>query len=349
MENNIFLRVDGSTTLGWGHVFRCIGLAQELKAHGYQPFFLCRPSLQLKQILAGQNIQLLPLTSTSILNATVNFMRIYHTQTMILDLANSETLAHLKIYASYVRELKKRGASIILFDSVDEEAITNKVDAEHDLVIVPYVGVSQKDFKKTYIAHYLLGPDYYIFRNEILELAKSKNLQKKGRKLLVMLGGGQTANLINKIVRALKELSLSDLAIKFITYSKLPKLALKTDTLNFKAIPMQQDPTSLFQWADTVIIGSGLIKYEIALLGIPSISITTHIKHKEPMDAFVKHESLMHLGYKDHISVNFIMSNLSRVLYDESMRIKLNRNGKKLVDGKGRKRVLKEMKHFGLI
>lgn len=348
-RGNILLRVDGSFKLGWGHVFRCIGLAQELIARGYMPIFLSKPNAELKKILASYNFNFLPLSDKIVLGLTLQYIKQFESQTVVLDLANAETLSHLASYKQYVEELKKNGISVVAFDGMAEEGITNKIEVPHDLTIVPYVGVKRLDYQVNKTTRYLFGPSYYVFRDEILTLAKSKILIKQGKHLLIMLGGGEAGQILKKILIALRSLSFPDVTIKMITYSLNQRLTKLATELNVDIMPLSWDPTPMLMWADTAVIGSGLTKYEMAYLGVPCLSFATLRKHEKLMRRFAAKKSIIYLGYAEDVTVVSIISSLREILFDKRMRTSLHKNSKILIDGKGRERLLSKLTSLRLL
>jgi spore coat polysaccharide biosynthesis predicted glycosyltransferase SpsG len=114
---------------------------------------------------------------------------------------------------------------------------------------------------------YLLGLDYIPIRKEFL---KYKNL-KKEKKLFIMLGGSDTANLSLNIIEALKDIDIKKVIVSNneITSNKLSKYD------NVKVLFQSNDDELIKEMATSsyAISTASMSLYELSFLQIPTIII----------------------------------------------------------------------------
>ena len=101
-----------------------------------------------------------------------------------------------------------------------------------------------------------------------------------------------------------------------------------------------------FRKADIVISKSGITLYELAIMGIPTLCISS-FKHEEPTaKKFMTKKVLINLGMQKTVTKNQIEKQLVRLLNDVKKRKRMSSQGKKIVDGKGLIRVTKIIESF---
>jgi spore coat polysaccharide biosynthesis predicted glycosyltransferase SpsG len=101
-----------------------------------------------------------------------------------------------------------------------------------------------------------------------------------------------------------------------------------------------------FRKADVVISKSGITLYELAIMGIPALCISS-FKHEEPSaKKFMTKKVLINLGMQKTVTKNQIEKQLVGLLDNIKKRKIMSSQGKKTVDGKGLSRVTKIIESF---
>lgn len=116
-------------------------------------------------------------------------------------------------------------------------------------------------------SEYLLGLDYIPIRKEFL---KYKNL-KKEKKLFIMLGGSDTANLSLNIIEALKDIDIKKVIVSNdeMTSNKLSKY----DNVEILFKPKDKVLIKEMATSDYAISTASMSLYELSFLQIPTIII----------------------------------------------------------------------------
>lgn len=345
-KQNVLFRVDGSKIIGWGHVLRCIGIAEEFKKQGYNPIFIIKSDddeVLAKVDSSGFEIELLP--------KNANYQKqIYRTnliidkcraRTLIVDLSNLLTLKMLGWFTKYINSLNIN--NIVIIDGYGSECIVSKVNIEADIVIVPYYNAQKNSRFKNKKSINLLGVQYAVIRNEFLRLRQERKVIKKiANNILVLPGGSINSIFLIKILNSFKLVKSENLTVKILTKDK--KASSITQKLRLKKIKFQiiynlSQIAPLYNWADLAISASGLTMYELAFMGLPAIVVSHNDVHKKITDNFSKAGSIIHIGTKKSVSEKRLAKAIDDLILDKNKRDKMSHKGIELVDGKGVKRI----------
>lgn len=204
---------------------------------------------------------------------------------------------------------------VIFIDSYEAtEAIYNNLQKKTNLVI--YIDDFERiDYPKGIIinfapdskelffknrnknSEYLLGLDYIPIRKEFL---KYKNL-KKEKKLFIMLGGSDTANLSLNIIEALKDIDIKKVIVSNneITSNKLSKYD------NVKVLFQSNDDELIKEMATSsyAISTASMSLYELSFLQIPTIIIAVSQNQITGVSQMLKNK--LAISYVDTMRLNW--------------------------------------------
>ncbi|RXJ75078.1 hypothetical protein CRU86_09320 [Aliarcobacter skirrowii] len=146
-------------------------------------------------------------------------------------------------------------------------------------------------------SEYLLGLDYIPIRKEFL---KYKNL-KKEKKLFIMLGGSDTANLSLNIIEALKDIDIKKVIVSNneITSNKLSKYD------NVKVLFQSNDDELIKEMATSsyAISTASMSLYELSFLQIPTIIIAVSQNQITGVSQMLKNK--LAISYVDTMRLNW--------------------------------------------
>jgi len=207
LKDIALFRADGSQRLGLGHIMRSLALAQSLKQAGVKPVFAIRNyEPKIAEILRSYDCttELLPqgCSFQEDLLLTSELINKYKAKLMITDLCNTDILDKVNDYQEYLEGLKGTGVFLLTIDDLNEIAFPS------DIVINPNYGAEKMNYELALNTRFLLGPSYFIFRQEFIKAAKLKReIKKDARNILVTLGGSDLLGITVKVARALTEIS----------------------------------------------------------------------------------------------------------------------------------------------
>ena len=356
MKSAALFRADGSRHLGIGHVMRCIAFAQSLGKIGVKPVFVIRDyEEKITELVQhyGYAVETIPQDSSFAEDAslTLEFASRYSAKLILTDLSNKNILANLNEYSRYFQLLKETSKFLVAIDGLGEDCVSTKIPIPFDIVIFPYYGAENKDLKFYTTTKLLLGPAYFIFRQEFIEAAKvSREIKKAAQNILVTMGGSDPLNLTIKIAKALNLLNITPLNLRIVigasfTASVKQELEriLKGFKGNYKLIMGSDNIAELMLWSDLTITGGGLTKYETAVTGTPSIIISQFDNEAERTKEFERYGSALHIGLISEVDEEDIVKVIEKLLNDYVARTEMSKRGKNLVDGEGVERITSEI------
>lgn len=338
---NIAFRVDGHPELGMGHLMRCLALAQAMReAADVNVLFICRGHEEaIRSISKGRyNVKAIPMKASQDEESTiaVNELKKFEPDVVITDLPYT-TEKNLK-------NLKNVGRLLV---SIDDLALTPLCS---DLVISGYLSAKLKKYKTINPkVKFFIGPKYLTLKKTFERMNKvPRKIKKDARTVLVTLGGADPENLTAKVVKALSRIDKKLRAIlvlgpaythheelrellKDVKKSK-PKFVVKSNVKNMAKLMME---------ADLALTAGGETIYELAATGTPAINIS-QVEHQSINASELEREgTAVNLGLGKDVSEEQIRDVVEQLIGDKEMREKMSARGKKLVDGKGTKRVAK--------
>ena len=337
----IFIRVDSSTKIGYGHLIRCLALADTLKK-SFKINFICTN-------LNGNLISQICKKKFEVFRFNTKSQRINvkkdaeKTISIIKKHRNKKSLLILDSYIlsqEWENRVKPYVKRLIVIDDL--------MDRKHscDLIIDQNLHTQMnslytKSVPKNCVK--LLGPDYAILRNQFIaqrKYAKIRSLPIKN--ILVSFGGTDNENHTLHALTSLKKLN-SDVNVNVVTgTANIGKKIIKNfckKNFNYNYFEQVENMVKLMQVADLCIGSSGTTTWERCCVGLPAIAIVTSNDQKDIASAVSKNKCIINLGkIKKSDNVNYVR--LMKNLKNSELQ-NMSRNCMKLVDGKGAARISK--------
>ncbi len=179
------------------------------------------------------------------------------------------------------------------------------------------------------INHQFSGKDYIVFRKEF-ELQTTFICRKKADRLLVSMGGTDPHNLTEFIIKALNE-NQNNYNINviigpgFSTNKKNKLESLSNGNKHFiKLIYNVNNISKLMGNADIAIINGGSTRFELALIGVPFLSISIDKNQGKISNQLTQYGLGIHLGVYKNLNNNFINNNIDSLISSFNDRKKIS-------------------------
>ncbi|UCB58130.1 MAG: UDP-2,4-diacetamido-2,4,6-trideoxy-beta-L-altropyranose hydrolase [Thermoplasmatales archaeon] len=340
MNETIAFRFDAASNIGIGHLMRCLALAEELIKRGNKCVFLTKTIEEklIKKIQkAGCIYEKLP-KELDILNDVKNLISY-----CIKNEIRWVVIDHYGIETYYLENLKKQNLNVL---SVDDTANTFYPS---DIVINQNIGAEKLNFLTSDKTKLLLGTNYVLMRNELLK-RHLKKPKKEVKNILITLGGTDPDNFILKVLKNLEDI---DQKIKRTVIlgpfnknnDKIEKYKKNTNQ-NIEIIRSPEDITDAYLNSDIAISAGGTSSYELAYFGIPNIIITVADNQENIAYEMNKEQVSISIGRKPEFKPEILKNNIKTLIDNHSLRSKMSEKGKKLIDGKGKIRVVDFMERL---
>ena len=335
----LVFRVDGDTTIGTGHVMRCLALAQVwTDAGGKATFLLNTESPALEARLAAEGIEigrvLAEPGSAADAAETVAQAKRVEAEWAVIDGYHFD--------ADYQRRIKEAGLRVLFID-----------DYGHAGHYFAYIVLNQNIYadaelyenKESY-TRLLLGTKYALLRREFLLSDRRRKISEKARKVLVTLGGGDPDNITSKIIEALRLTKIDDLEAVVVIGGANPHLIAIESAAGRSPFPIKieqnvADMPRLMAWADAAISGGGTTCWELAFMGLPFATVILAENQRRSAENLAEKKVAVNLGWYEDIKPDMAAEAIAKLLADRALRQSMSNQGKTLIDGQGAQRVAK--------
>ena len=179
---NILLRADGSTSLGMGHLYRCLAMVQMLESK-YDITFVCREITgDFEYILTKNNYNLIQIKK----------------ENEFLDLCDEKKIVVIDGHhfpSELYQKVREKGSQIVCIDDLHDK------NYHSDVIINQAPGITSTDYSTDPFNYFALGPNFALLREPFLKAANNKRKITSIKSCFICFGGGDQLDLT---LRALK-------------------------------------------------------------------------------------------------------------------------------------------------
>jgi UDP-2,4-diacetamido-2,4,6-trideoxy-beta-L-altropyranose hydrolase len=321
-------------------LIRCLALSEELTSKGKQCYLFSKTSTDhLIQKVNKYDIQNHRVNSDLPLNKElkqlISFSNKNNVEWIITDCYD--------INADYLKTLKREGFRIL---SIDDTA---HIHYTSDIVLNQNVGAEKLTFSAEKYTRFLLGPKYVMIRNQLLR-KNVKRLNREVKTILILFGGSDYCNITLKTIKSLVTIN-EDVRLLVVigpinSHYKQIKEYIKNIERRIDLIVSPQDMGDIYQRTDIALTAGGSTCYELAFFGIPSLIISVADNQISIAKELDRQQLGIYLGNKNMVHGKQIKSSVEELAISQKLRKRMSINGKKLVDGKGKIRIVDFMERF---
>lgn len=327
----IFIAESGSK-IGFGHLYRSIALAKEFLNHSYAVEFIV--SNEIAEELVLNHIDNIRFRSYNSLEKNIsNFKYVF------LDVFKTSWVNYKDLITNNFS--KTLFVSIIDFPFLDFAVKTDYIFA---------IGLQKYDFLEESLkdtnTKVFSGNEFFIFREEFDSIPQSE-IQRKVNRVFISMGGSDPHDLTSLVLKDLngieEKLHLDLILGTGYSDERFFKLKELLQASNHSIIIHKNiaNISTLMMNSDLAIINGGNTRFELALLGIPFISIAINEKQKEISDFSARQGIGLSLGVYNKLNKNEIASSVRNLSIDFNKRKSMSQAMKKAISGNGTKRIYK--------
>jgi len=312
----ILILTEGGKEAGFGHLTRCIALAQGIREY-----------------IDGKNT-----TCQFIVNGDASVNNMFEPEGFKVKIKD-----WVKKYRALEPEIKKADLTIIdsylapkaLYNRISR--ISNgrilmiddykRIEYPAGFVVNPLIYGDKLNYPQKDSVRYLLGKDYVILRKEFWTVPEKKVNKKMGN-ILIAFGRTDSAVPFYRIIIDY---------IKKNFYFKLDLIQPQKAALNAKEI------LNLMQKSDISVSAGGQTTYELARVGIPGIGICFSENQIRNLKAWQKKGFIEDIGWHNDANLPGKLKEAFNRLLPYEERVKRSKIGRASVDGKGVERILRSV------
>lgn len=318
----IYIRVDADNQIGKGHLMRCIAMGEALLELGHDVQFLTN-TRQVELNVRGLNYH--------IIGHLINKGPLVWAEELVESESAIVVVDSYSVDEYYFLSLKTHFKKIVYVDDlyVDSKAI--------DLIINGNAYADINEYVVKNVNKYALGSDYTIIRNEFILCKQANDLVDK-RRVLMTFGGTDPHKLTLKFLKAFREdKAKQDIELHVIVGSGFEEKS-SFEEYNEPGIVLYYGPENIakiMSKCNIAITSSGSTMYELAYLGIPSISVIVAKNQRMLNSLMVNYGITKSVGESDKFNYHEVNKWVEVLLNDRKIATDMSNKGMALIDGKG--------------
>lgn len=270
---SILFRVDANATIGWGHFYRSLALAQMLAEEFDIVFAVSEPLPQIQQILRKHGFELITLPALDYTAPDARGNNEFECDLHgYLDSVDIVVTDGYWFQEKYRNGLRKENIKI----AVIEDDGGGEYDA--DLVINHAPGLSQLNYKTLPKTRFALGIDFALLRPEFIQAAKSsQNSRSNTNKVFICFGGadlnGLAITAAQQVLKYTKNQVNLVIPPKYKWIEEITKLKHRySKRIIIKSNLTAEEVVDVIAVADYGIVPSSSLLYECIACKLPVIS-----------------------------------------------------------------------------
>ena len=329
MIKKILIYTYGNHQMGLGHIYRMHNLSQELKKNNCEVLFLT-PMWKV-------GINKLKKFKEKIIEIPIKFFEkeIFYKNILEKYFFDSIIVDALAVDKIIMRAFKEKSRNLISFDNIGNGRVFSDL-----LINILY----KTRYKSKKVKKEINNLDYLILNNNFREFnLKSKSIDRKVKKILISQGGSDTYGVVPRIINELKNINnnieLYILVGAAFRHKRELNNVIKSSNLKVNVLNNIKNVWEVFYNIDLAISGGGMTIFELICVGVPSMVITQEKKELETMNYLEKLKLVENLGFYKNFEKNNIFEKVQKFINNYELRKKISINGKKVIDGKGVKRI----------
>lgn len=317
----IVVRADASTTMGMGHTYRAIALAQELAEHDIHLLTRADESYQLgADFLRGGAYQLETIISE---DDFFDKLKELTPDILILDILDTDR--------AYVEKARKYSKSIVSLENLGTGAQVSDV-VINDLYTDVY---PQKD--------HWYGVEYAILDPKFETIKLKQNLAEDVQNILVAFGGTDPRNLTSKTLSALSIIEFKGDVVVVLGPGYLHgNVALEKSSLKGRVLKSVDNMAGLMREADIALTSAGRTVTELMTMGIPTIVLCQNSKELRHTHASSPY-GVINLGLGERVETSTLAQHISMLISDYSLRQDMRARSLKAIRRRSNQRIAKKI------
>ncbi|WP_456384004.1 GNAT family N-acetyltransferase [Persephonella sp.] len=331
MEIKVNILTEGSSSIGFGHVTRCLSISQAFEEFfGIEPEIFINGDRTVLSIIGNRKINIVDWLSDEDIQKAV-----FSSDIVIID--------------SYLADKDFYGKVSYTVDTpvfIDDNM---RIDYPEGIIINGNIYASELDYPRKENTVYLLGTRYTPLRKVFWEVPE-KNVRDKIQNIMVTFGGDDIRNMTPQVMDILRERfpDVKKTVIIGMGFKNLEEIKRKSDPgTELVFYPDGKVMRDVMLEADIAITAGGQTLYELARTGTPAVSVIVADNQIRNVNGWEKAGFVVNAGmWNDRNVLPNIVSGVETLISIEE-RKKRSLIGRSAIDGKGSRNIAAALlRHF---
>ena len=340
VREKIIIRTDSSGVIGTGHVMRCLGLAEELRRNDFDAVFVTkRIKGNIAKKIKNNGFKAILLNNCNI-KGDLDFL----VKTVKKSKAKFVIIDNYTIGYEYEKQLfSDTGVKILSIDGLLRKHFCHiLVNPNIHAALSTYKGKAD-ECRKT-----LLGYRYFILRDAFLKTKKSEPEKNNNFRILVTMGGADPDNLTLGVIKALEAFGDVSLRGDIIigpankNVEQIKKYIKKNNLKNFDLYINTGKVPDLIKKCDLCVCSGGVTIGEALFFNKAIIGCILADNQAKAINFLSKKDFIFDAG-RIGASTERLKKLLCSLMDNKAAVGKMQKRTKGLVDGLGKKRIVKSI------
>lgn len=356
----LIIRADANHNIGIGHVMRCLAIAQGWKDRGGSASFIgAIENNQLRQKLTTEGFEFVPITHVhpdpvdfnkiqkSIIEANYKVPEVEKKLDRVDGCGQSWVILDGYHFTySYQKDLRKTGVNLLVIDDV-----AHLEQYEADIILNQNIDAERLKYNCNSDSILLFGTKYNLLRKEFIHyIDQPRTPSDKARKILITFGGTDSKNITKRVLAAINRLDDSDLRVKIFIGPSNKNLdsierELKYAPYIYECMKNPTDIPGVLNWAEIAITSAGSTCWELAFMGVPSITVITGDNQRKVAEGLDRIDLFNTMGWWEDVTVDTLEREIHALIHDKERRRAKIQLCRKFNDGHGARRVIDIIDH----
>ncbi len=348
--SHLFIRSDATQSMGTGHIMRCIALAQAWKKRGGSVTFISHcPNHKISDRIESEGFDLVRIKEICpCIHDIEDTLKVLQNQSSDADgnatgRYNWVILDGYHFSPDYQKNIMAAGFKLLVIDDYNHLDHYNA-----DILLNQNMGSNHYSYSCSPDTIKLLGTKYVLLRSEfLLPQSIKKIVPAKAKNILVTMGGADPDNVTLKIIQAINKIDNPDLKFNIIVGPTNPNINClsKASQNQFSNINLidNADMQAMMAWAHLCVTAGGSSCWELCFMQVPFIIIVIAENQAELTAGLEQAGAAVSLGKQEHLKLDDITQSILSLSCDMKTREKFRTASIKIVDGKGIKRIIRQM------
>ena len=322
---------EGGKNIGFGHINRCLSLAQAFDELNYKCEFTIMGDASIQNLITYFKVKIFDWIS----NQEHLFEELSKNDVVVID--------SYKAPAILINEFSKLNKNLLFFDDY------NRINYPAGYIINGALNAEQIYEVKSENIIYYLGPDYQTLRSEFWNVGINKK-QSSIKNILITFGGDDSRNLTPMVINLLNEYNpdLIKTVIVGNSFTSIEQIdLLKSEKTEIVFNPTANKICELMSNSDLAICGAGQTLYELARVKTPVLFIGIAENQENNIKSWIDYPYFNFVGWwnsddiigrlrESFIQFDNNFKNIAGSIYSSKL----------IIDGQGSKRIVEKVMSY---